>query len=170
MYDKLDVKVNKTDTSGFVLKTKCDADKSNLGRKIPNISKLVSKTNYNAKVSEIEGEIPSISGSVINSALTAVKNKISDVTNLVKKTNYDINITEIKISDHDKYITTSEFNKLTTENFAAKLAQANLVTKTDFDNKLTGFNKRNNSSETKHLLTENEFKKLRKIDSSYFVR
>ena len=97
--------------------------------------------------------------------MTAVENKISDVTNLVKKTYYDINITEVKISDHDKYITTSEFNKLTTENFAA-----NLVTKTDFDNKLTGFNKRNNSSETKHLLTENEFKKLRKIDSSYFVR
>ena len=102
--------------------------------------------------------------------MTAVENKISDVTNLVKKTNYDINITEVKISDHDKYITTSEFNKLTTENFATKLAQANLVTKTDFDNKLTGFNKRNSSSETKHLLTENEFKKLRKIDSSYFVR
>ena len=102
--------------------------------------------------------------------MTAVENKISDVTNLVKKTNYDINITEVKISDHDKYITTSEFNKLTTENFAARLAQANLVTKTDFDNKLTGFNKRNNSSETKHLLTENEFKKLQKIDSSYFVR
>ena len=97
--------------------------------------------------------------------MTEVEDKISDVTNLVKKTYYDINITEVKISDHDKYITTSEFNKLTTENFAA-----NLVTKTDFDNKLTAFNKRNNSSETKHLLTENEFKKLRKIDSSYFVR
>ena len=102
--------------------------------------------------------------------MTAVENKISDVTNLVKKTNYDINITEVKISDHNKYITTSEFNKLTTENFAARLAQANLVTKTDFDNKLTGFNKRNNSSKTKHLLTENEFKKLQKIDSSYFRR
>ena len=102
--------------------------------------------------------------------MTAVENKISDVTNLVKKTYYDINITEVKISDHDKYITTSEFNKLTTENFAARLAQANLVTKTDFDNKLTGFNKRNNSSKTKHLLTENEFKKLQKIDSSYFRR
>ena len=54
--------------------------------------------------------------------MTEVEDKISDVTNLVKKTYYDINITEVKISDHDKYITTSEFNKLTTENFAAKLA------------------------------------------------
>ena len=31
--------------------------------------------------------------------------------------------------NHDKYITTLEFNKLTGENFAARLAQANLVTK-----------------------------------------
>ena len=44
--------------------------------------------------------------------------------------------------DHDNYITTSEFNKLTTENFAARLAQANLVTKADFDAKLTSLNKK----------------------------
>ena len=42
-----------------------------------------------------------------------------------------------QITDHgyDKYITTPEFNKLTAENFAARLGQANLVTKTDFDDK-----------------------------------
>ena len=34
--------------------------------------------------------------------------------------------------DHDKYITTSEFNKLTIENFKARLAQANLVKKDIF--------------------------------------
>ena len=47
--------------------------------------------------------------------------------------------------DHDKYITTQEFNKLTSENFTAMLKQANLPSKndianfvrtTDFDNKL----------------------------------
>ena len=38
---------------------------------------------------------------------------------------------------NDKHITTPEFNKLTAENFAARLAQANLVTKTGFDNKLS---------------------------------
>ena len=46
---------------------------------------------------------------------------------------------------HDKYITTQEFNKLTVENFAARLKQANLASKndiadfikqTDFDKKL----------------------------------
>ena len=36
--------------------------------------------------------------------------------------------------DHDKYITTQEFNKLTSEHFAAKLAQANLASKSDISN------------------------------------
>ena len=47
--------------------------------------------------------------------------------------------------DHDTYITTPEFNELTGENFAARLKQKNLASKsdianfvkgTDFDNKL----------------------------------
>ena len=61
--------------------------------------------------------------------------------------NTKINEIEMKIIDHnhDKYITTPEFNKLTAESFAARLKQANLasksdianfVNKTDFDNKL----------------------------------
>ena len=33
--------------------------------------------------------------------------------------------------DHNKYITTQEFNTLMTSNFAARLAQAKLATKTD---------------------------------------
>ena len=37
---------------------------------------------------------------------------------------------------------TSEFNKLTAENLAARLAQANLVTKTDFANKMSSLNKK----------------------------
>ena len=57
----------------------------------------------------------------------------------------------IKIPDHAKYITTPEFNKLTAEHFAARLKQVNLVTKTDFDNKLTSFNKQIIPNKTKHL-------------------
>ena len=66
-----------------------------------------------------------------------------------------------KITDHnyDKYITTPEFNRLTTENFTARLAQANLVTKTDFDNELKKKNSyRVTSNKIKHLLVENEIK------------
>ena len=47
---------------------------------------------------------------------------------------------ENKVPHHGKYITTPEFNKLTADNFPARLKQANLVAKTDFDNKLTSFN------------------------------
>ena len=64
----------------------------------------------------------------------------------LKKTDYNTKINDIekKITDHndDKYITTPEFNKLTVENFAGRLAQANLVTKTDFDDKLINLNRK----------------------------
>ena len=75
-----------------------------------------------------------------------------------------------KKNDHsyDKYITTPEFNKLTAENFAATLAQANLVTTTDFDDKLKNFNKKINSNKIKHLLVKNEWKNLETFDSIYF--
>ena len=43
---------------------------------------------------------------------------------------------------HNKCITIPECNKQTAENFAARLAQANLVTKTDFDDKRTNLNKK----------------------------
>ena len=36
--------------------------------------------------------------------------------------------------DHDRYITTREFNKLKSEHFAAKLSQANLESKSDIAN------------------------------------
>ena len=62
--------------------------------------------------------------------LTAVENKIPSVSNLVRKTEYDTKVNEIekKITDHshEEYITAPEFNKLTAENFAARL-QANLT-------------------------------------------
>ena len=57
----------------------------------------------------------------------------------------------MKITDHnhDKCITTPEFNNLAAGVFAARLAQTNLVTKTDFDAKLRKLNKKINSNKTK---------------------
>ena len=99
--DKLVAKVNNIDTSGFVLETKYNADKTQLKNEIPDASKLVKKWYYNAKVNELENNIPSISGLVTTSALTAVENEIPSVSNLVKKTNYDTKISELekKITD-----------------------------------------------------------------------
>ena len=102
--------------------------------------KLVMQTK---KVSEILSKIPSISGLATNAALTAVENKIPDVINLLKKIDYNTKINEIekKVTDydHDKYITTPEFNKF----FDARVTQGNLVAKTDFDTKLISLNKKN---------------------------
>ena len=47
-------------------------------------------------------------------------------------------------------------------------AQANLVTKTDFDNKLSNLNRKITSNKTTHLLVENQLKKLETFDSAYF--
>ena len=59
----------------------------------------------------------------------------TDASDLVEKNDYNTKINEIekKTTDHDhaKYITTQEFNKLTSDNFAARLPQAKLATKFD---------------------------------------
>ena len=53
--------------------------------------------------------------------------------------------------------------------FNARLAQANLITKTDFNAKLSSLNRKITSNKSKHLLVENELKKLKTFDSSYFI-
>ena len=170
MYDKLVAKVNSIDTSGFVLKTKYDANKK-ITKNIPDTSGLVKKTDYNAKIIEVEGKIPSISGLAANAALTAVEDKIPNIINLVKKTDYDAKITEIEKKltgrDHDKHFTIPEFNNLAVVVFDIRLKRANLVTKTDLDNKIKSLNQKINSNKTKHLLVENELKKLKIFDSIY---
>ena len=88
------------------------------------------------------------------------------------KTDYNTKISEIekKVSDHnhDKYNTTPEFNNLPAGIFNARLARENLVTKTDFDTKLLERSKKITPNKTKHLLAENELRKLKKFDVAYF--
>ena len=164
VYEKLVAKVNNIDTSLFVLKIKYDTDKSELEKKIPGTSGLVKKTYYNAKITEIEGKIPSISGLATNTALTAVENKVPNIGSLVKKIDYDVKTTEIADHNHDKYITTPEFNELILKNFIARLAQTNLVTKTEvLIEKFLQINQH-----IQHLLVEKELKKLNTFDSIYF--
>ena len=141
-YDKLVAKVNNIDTNDFVLKTKYQTDKTELEKKIPDVSNLVKK----AKLTELENKIPDVSSLATKTALTAVENKIPSVSNLVKKTDYNTKVTEIENKlnnhNHDKYIDTSEFNKLAADVFNARLAQANLITKADFDAKLSSLNRK----------------------------
>ena len=69
----------------FVLKTKYDTDKKELENRISDTSALVKKTDYNAKITQNEGKIPSISGLATNAALTTVENKTPNISSLVKK-------------------------------------------------------------------------------------
>ena len=89
------------------------------------------------------------------------------------KTIYDTKISELqkKLTDHnhEKYITTPEFNTLAADVFNARLAQANLITKTDFDAKLSSLNRKITSNKSKHLLVANKLKKLKTFGSSYFI-
>ena len=48
-------------------------------------TRLVKNLDYNAKVSEIESKIPSITGFATSAALTSVENKIPDISHLIKK-------------------------------------------------------------------------------------
>ena len=77
---------------------------------------------------------------------TVLKTKIIEVEN--------------KIPNHDKYITTLEVNKITAENVAARLKQATLVTKTDFDRNLKSLNRKITSNTTKYLEVQKKLNSL----------
>ena len=142
-----------------VKKDICNTKIKNIEDKIPDITNLATNTTLNAKISEVKNEIPSITNLATTAALNAkinkiknkipnvtdlatttalipVENKIPNVSNLVKKTDYNTKLNDIEnkiITDHghDKCIATQEFNKLASENFAARLAQTNVASKGD---------------------------------------
>ena len=163
-YNSLKTKIDSIGSTNFVLKAKYEKDGadfedkiSKIGKKIPDVTGLIKKIDFNAKVTEIESKIPSIGGLNTNTALTAVENKILDVSSLVEKTDYNTKISEIenKVNDHnhDKYITTPEFNTMAADVFKARLAaQTDLIRKPDFDSKLEGISDRVTKNKTKYLL------------------
>ena len=139
-------------TNDFVSKTKYNTDKTELEKEIPNVTDFVKK----AKLTELGNKIPDISNLATKTALTAVKNKIPDVSNLVRKTDYNTKVTEIgnKLNNHNhyKYIDSPELNKLAADLFNARLAQANLSTKTDLDAKLSRINRKITENKTINVL------------------
>ena len=83
--------------------------------------------------------------------------------------NTKISEVENKIPNHYRYICTPEFNKLTAENFAARLKQPNLVTKTDFDNKITSYNRRITSNNTKYSEVQKKLDSLMTNDYNFYL-
>ena len=92
---------------------------------------------------------------------------------MLKKQDSNTKITDIeeKLTDHnhDKYITTPEFNNLAAYVFNARLKRANLVRKTDFDNSVSSLINKIAVNKTKNESIENQIKKLKTLDLSYFI-
>ena len=124
------------------------------------------------KLTELENKILNVSSLATKTALTAVENKIHNISSLVgKKTIYGTKISELEKKpidhNHDKYVTTPEFNTLAADVFNSRLARANVVTKTDFDVKLSSLDRKLTSNKSKHLLVENELKELKTFNWIY---
>ena len=99
-------------TSSFAWKPnlahlKAEVDKLDINKLAPvpaDLSKLsdvvendvVKKTDYNAKIADVEGTIPDISNLATKPPLNTVENKIPDTSGLVKKTNYNAKIADIE--------------------------------------------------------------------------
>ena len=96
-------------------------------------------TVFNTNINEVEKKIPTISSLV---SITVLNTKIGEVDN--------------KIPDHAKYIITPEFNKLTAENFTARLKEADSVLIIT-------------SIKTKHLEVQKKLNILITKDSNYFL-
>ena len=126
--NSLKCKVNKLDVDKLVpvpvyLSKLSDVVKNNVVKKgvynanikILDITNLVTNATLDVKINKVKGEIPSITNLSTTIAFTAAENKMPNVSNLVNKNEYNtkINETEQKITDddHDKYITTEEFNR-----------------------------------------------------------
>ena len=94
---------------------------------------------------------------------------IPDTSSLVTTAVSNTKISEVenKIADNSIYITTQKLNKLTVQNLSARFKQADLVKKTDFDNKLTSFNRRIASNKPKYLELQN---KLNSLITKYFFK
>ena len=144
-HDKLVNKVNGTDNTNLVSRTKYEKDGS----------------DFEDKINKIEKKIPDISDLVKKSALTAVENKIPKVTSLVKKSDFDSKITEVKgkVPNISGLATNSALT--TVENKITDVT--NLVTKTDFDAKLKDISDRVTKNKSTDLLLDNELKKIKKI-------
>ena len=131
---------------------------------------MVKKADFNTKVTEIEGKIPDISDLATKSALSVVENKITDVSSLVKKTDFNANATEIegKIPDISNLVKKTDLNTKVTEIEGKIPDVSNLVKNKYFDTRLKIISDRVTKNKSKHLLVENEFKKLEKFDAAYF--
>ena len=137
--DKLDIvklKILPTNLSNLKNKVnKLDVDKLVDLSKLSDVVKndVVKKDVY-TKIKHIEDKIPDIlaTNATFNTKINELKNKIPNIINLAAIT--VCTVVENRMLDNSKHITTQERNKLTAEDAAARLAQANSASKNDTAN------------------------------------
>ena len=110
-------KLNDVVRNGVVKKDAYNAKIKNIEDEIPHITKSTN-TTLNNKIDEIKNKIPSITNLALTAALTTVENKIPNVSDLVKKTDYDAKISEIE----NKYFA-SDYDKFTSNTLDARITQ-----------------------------------------------
>ena len=94
-------------TKSKTLKTKV----KNLERKILDVTTVIRINQYNTDKQNLKEKIGDVDEKVIDASAFVTKTIL----------NTKINEAENKILNHDKYISTPEFNNMTTRNFAARL-------------------------------------------------
>ena len=111
-----------------VIKDVYNAKIKNIQHKIPSITNIATNTPINGKINEVKEKCQILipTNLATTTALTAVENKICNVSNYSKKADYNTKISESESRtatdhDHDKYITTQEFNEFKSETFTARL-------------------------------------------------
>ena len=117
--------------------------------------------------------MPGVCSLAANTALTAVANKTPSVSSLVRKKNYDAKISELEKKFLIKIMTNillpQSLNTLAASVFNARLPQANLITRRDFDAILSSLSRKNTKNKSKLLFVENKLKRLTTFDLSYFT-
>ena len=97
----------------------------------------------------------------------SLKNRLHFYQQFSQETDHNakINETERKVTNHnhDQYITPPKFNKFTAEIFSPRIAQANLITKTDFDNTLISLHRKISANKTRHVLVKKELENYKRL-------
>ena len=128
------------------------------------------KKNYDAKITEIEGKIPDVSGLATKTALGNAENKIPDVSDLVKKQIITLKLQKLKINlKIIIMINILLLQNLIIDVFNARLSRANLVAKTNFDNTISSLDSKSAENKTKNESIQNELKKIKTLDLGYFI-
>ena len=103
----------------MVKKTDFNTKVTEIEGKIPNVSSFLLTSVFNSKITEVENKTPDFKNLASKTEVTATENKIPNISNLVLKTDYAAKITKIK----NYYVT----------NAALDTRHKDLVQKTTFD-------------------------------------